>query len=68
MNFVYNALPARVIFGFDTIKQLSAEVQRLKCSRALVLSTPQQADQGKAVQSQLGDLAVGLYSNATMHS
>lgn len=29
--FVYNALPARVIFGWGTIKQVAAEVKALGC-------------------------------------
>ena len=40
--FVYNAHPARVIFGSGTLSQLPAEVERLGLERALVLATPQQ--------------------------
>jgi hypothetical protein len=29
--FVYNALPARVIFGWGTIKSVANEVKRLDC-------------------------------------
>lgn len=29
--FVYNALPARVIFGWDTSEKVSEEVLRLGC-------------------------------------
>lgn len=66
--FVYNALPSRVIFGAGTLAQTADELRALGCSRALVLTTPQQRDAGERLLEQLGDLAVGLYANATMHT
>ena len=66
--FIYNALPARVVFGSGTLSRLPEEVARLGCSRALVLSTKVQEQSGKEVQQLLGSSAVGLYSNATMHT
>ena len=39
-TFVYNAHPARVIFGSGTLSQLPDEVARLGLERALVLTTP----------------------------
>ncbi|KAG6884928.1 hypothetical protein C0993_007192 [Termitomyces sp. T159_Od127] len=66
--FVYNALPSRVIFGTGTIVQVAREVLDLQCSRALVLTTPQQVEQGQTVRELLGDMCVGLYTNATMHT
>ncbi|KAG6866316.1 hypothetical protein C0991_005783 [Blastosporella zonata] len=66
--FVYNALPSRVIFGTGTIAHVAREVENLECSRVLVLTTPQQVNQGKAVEELLGDICVGLYTNATMHT
>ena len=65
--FVYNALPARVVFGVGTLQRLPEEVKSLGCHRALVLSTKAQEQSGKDVQKLLGNVAVGLYSNATMH-
>lgn len=66
--FVYNALPARVIFGFGTLDKLTSEIQRLGCSKALILTTPQQINVGEKIQGQLGDLAVGIFGRATMHT
>ncbi|KAG6845135.1 hypothetical protein H0H87_000371 [Tephrocybe sp. NHM501043] len=66
--FVYTALPSRVVFGRGTITQVSREIEALNCSRALVLTTPQQVDHGKAVEELLGDFCAGLYTNATMHT
>jgi alcohol dehydrogenase class IV len=66
--FTYNALPSRVVFGHGTISQIKSELQGLDCRKAFVLTTPQQADLGHRVQADLGDWAVGLYTNATMHT
>ncbi|GAA6058529.1 hypothetical protein JCM10212_006968 [Sporobolomyces blumeae] len=66
--FTYTALPAKVIFGFDTSNQVADQVKALGCSRALVLTTPQQVEAGEKIKSYLGELAVGIYSNATMHT
>lgn len=68
LPFVYNALPSRVVFGFGTLAQVSDEIRALGCSRALVLTTPFQRADGEALVRRLGDLAVGLYDNATMHT
>ncbi|SDB50781.1 maleylacetate reductase [Pseudomonas sp. NFACC23-1] len=66
--FVYNALPSRVIFGAGTLAQAADELRAMGCSRALVLTTPQQRSAGEQLLEQLGDLAVGVYANATMHT
>ncbi|MAU40146.1 MAG: maleylacetate reductase [Kordiimonas sp.] len=66
--FIYNALPSRVIFGRDTVQQLSAEIEALGGKRALVLTTPFQKDLGEEIAALLGDVAVGVYDNATMHT
>lgn len=66
--FIYNALPSRVIFGSGTLAQTADELRTLGCSRALILTTPQQRGAGEQLQAQLGDLVVGLYDNATMHT
>jgi alcohol dehydrogenase class IV len=66
--FTYNALPARVIFGEGTLTQLPAELERLGVARALVLATPQQQDQAKALAASLGGRAVGVFAGAVMHT
>ncbi|KAF5348738.1 hypothetical protein D9758_006818 [Tetrapyrgos nigripes] len=65
--FVYNALPARVIFG-GTLSQLAQEVKRLGCSKALILTTPQQIKEGEDARAHLRELAVGVCNDATMHT
>ncbi|MDH4561324.1 MULTISPECIES: maleylacetate reductase [unclassified Pseudomonas] len=66
--FSYNALPARVIFGFDTLRQVAEEVQLLGCKRALVLSTPHQKAEAQHLSNSLGELSVGTFTEATMHT
>jgi len=66
--FVYEALPARVIFGRGTVRQLSDEVARLGCERALVVATPQQAHEAERVAATLGGRCVGTFAEAAMHT
>jgi alcohol dehydrogenase class IV len=67
-SFVFNALPARVIFGAGSRKNIVDEFTRLRCSRAFILSTSQQIADAKSISSQLGPQAVGMFSKATMHT
>lgn len=66
--FSYSALPSKVTFGFGTIALVAEEMKALGCARAIVLSTPQQAQAAEALAEQLGDLAVGRFYEATMHT
>ncbi len=67
-DFSYTALPSRVIFGSGTLARVGDEVAALGCSRALVLSTPEQKEAAEALQAQLGAFAVGLFARAAMHT
>jgi len=66
--FSYSALPSKVIFGFGTLGLVAEEMKALGCKRAIVLSTPQQAQAAEALMEQLGELAVGRFYEATMHT
>src|SRR5579862_909556 len=66
--FIYSALPVRVIFGRGTVSQVADEVRRLGLNRALVLSTPPQADQAGKLSTELGQLLAGVFTHATMHT
>jgi alcohol dehydrogenase class IV len=66
--FIYNGLPSRVIFGFGTSAQVADELARLGCSRALVLSTPEQEHAARKLAASLGGQAVGVFAMATMHT
>jgi maleylacetate reductase len=66
-SFVYNGLPARVVFGAGALAKLPDELDRLGAKRALVLSTSEQRESAKSVSSALGARAVGVFDRALMH-
>ena len=66
--FVYNAHPARVIFGSGTLSRLPDEVARLGLERVLVLATPQQEADAQALAARLGRRSAGVYAGAVMHT
>lgn len=66
--FTYSGLPTRVRFGWDMLGEVAEEVRRLNCSRALILSTPHQEQDAQDLMEQLGDVAVGLFPGAAMHT
>ncbi len=67
-NFIYEAQPARVVFGAGRLATLPQEVDRLGASRALVLTTPAQAEVGKQLMAMLGARAVAHFDGAVMHT
>ena len=67
-RFVYEALPARVLFGRGTLAELEQEAARLGLQRVLVLSTPEQRGQAERAAALLGGRTAGLFSEAAMHT
>jgi alcohol dehydrogenase class IV len=67
-NFVYETLPSRVLFGWGTFSLTAAEVRALGCSRALVLSTPEQRADAERLGATLGPDLAGVFSGAAMHT
>jgi maleylacetate reductase len=68
IDFAYDILPGRVLFGAGSRDQVSAEMNRLRCSRALVLSTPGYSGMAKDLAHKIGQLAAGRFSGAAMHT
>lgn len=66
--FTFIGLPARVVFGVGTTAHLPEELEKLSVRKALVLTTPPQADQGQALCDLLGSRAAGMFSKAAMHT
>lgn len=66
--FVYEAAPARVIFGQGSIAKVAEEAKRLGIARALVLSTPEQKNEADRVASLLGPGARAVFARAKMHT
>jgi alcohol dehydrogenase class IV len=67
-DFTYTGLPGRVVFGTGTLARVPDEVDRLGMRRALVLTTPNQLEHGRAVVALLGERAAGAFHGATMHT
>ncbi|WP_372623695.1 maleylacetate reductase [Falsiroseomonas sp.] len=67
-RFTYNGLPSRVVFGQGTLANLPAEVDRLGLRRVLVLATPQQEADARALAERLGGHAAGIFAGAVMHT
>lgn len=67
-SFIYTSTPSRVIFGQGKVQSLPQEVAALGVSRCLVLCTKFQVKEAKMLTDLLGDKAVGVFDNATMHT
>jgi maleylacetate reductase len=65
--FVHQVLASRVVFGAGALQQLGREIEALGATRALVLSTPEQADAARRVAELLGARAAGIFPRAVMH-
>lgn len=61
---VYNATPARIVFGSGTSAEVTGEVLRLGARRALVVSTPGRGDSAAALVRRLGEHCAGLLPEA----
>jgi alcohol dehydrogenase class IV len=66
--FVYQAAPARAVFGSGTIAKVAEEAERLGIRRALILSTPEQKGEAERVAALLGSGARAVFAGARMHT
>lgn len=67
-DFIYSSLAVRVRFGPGIRSETGAEIERLGCSRAVILSTPGQAAKGEALAAGIGRMAAGTVPLARMHT
>lgn len=67
-NFVAHSPAVRVAFGPGIRKTLGDEIARLGRDRALILSTPHQANSALEFAALAGSRAAGVFSKATMHT
>jgi len=65
-SFVYNALPARVVFGAGSVAGLPEEVGRLGAKRPLLLTTPGRAEMVAALSRNLP--VAGVFDKVVMHT
>lgn len=68
MHFVYEANPARVIFGKGARARVGEELDRLGIKRAIVISTPAQAALAAEFTREIGHRAAIVYPGAAMHT
>ena len=57
-----------VLFGPGIRREVVHSLKTLGVGRAMVLSTPNQADMAMELASELGEQAAGIFSKATMHT
>ena len=66
--FTYKSPAAHVLFGAGTVARLPDVVSELGGTRALLLSTPEQASHARALGGLLGNLTVAYFHEATLHT
>jgi maleylacetate reductase len=67
-SFTYDINPGRILFGPGTVETVAGEIERLGAKRALILSTPSQRADAQKLAGQIGLPAVGVFSEAAMHT
>jgi maleylacetate reductase len=67
LNFTYDALPMRVVFGAGATDRIGAEVDALGLKRVVVLCTPGGVELGQRVAAALGSRCAGVVAEARMH-
>lgn len=68
MQFNYDGLPSRVIFGAGRRTEVGEELDRLGIKRALVLSTADQSETCATFAAMIGDRLGAIYPGAVMHT
>ncbi|MDQ0314547.1 maleylacetate reductase [Amorphus orientalis] len=67
-SFTYRGMPHEIVFGDGSSTAVGDHVDKLGCRRALVLTTPQQVEDGTDLARNLGDRSAGVFSEAAMHT
>lgn len=67
-EFIATSAAVRVRFGAGVRHNVGEEMEASGLGRALILTTPQQADTGAEFAERLGANAVGVFSGAVMHT
>ena len=66
-DFVYEALPGRVVFGVGRRAEISAEVDRLGARRAFLIADGAAAATGDELAGHLADRLVGRWDEVVQH-
>jgi maleylacetate reductase len=67
IDFVYEALPARIVMRPGALDALPEEVGRLGISRALLVCTPSKRAVTDHLAARLGERAVGVFDRTVAH-
>lgn len=65
--FVHDVPASRVVFGNGRIADVAAEVERLGCSRAMLISGGPEAQYAIRIEEQLGSTVVARFTDVVMH-
>jgi maleylacetate reductase len=66
-SFIHDVPASRVVFSNGAICQVSAEVDRLGCSRVMLISGGPEAQYASIIEQQLGDRLVARFTDVVMH-
>jgi maleylacetate reductase len=67
-TFTYQGSAAHIVFGEGRSETAGEWIEKLRCRRALVLSTPHQKEDAERLAITLGPLAAGVFAGAVMHT
>jgi maleylacetate reductase len=66
--FSFAGSPARIVFGDGSRSKVGEWIVTAGCKRALVLATAHQRADAEALATEIGSLACGVFTGATMHT
>lgn len=67
LPFVHDVPASRVVFGNGRVRDVASEVERLGCSRAMLVSGGPEAQYAAAIETQLGPTLVARFTDVVMH-
>ncbi|MBK3745397.1 maleylacetate reductase [Paraburkholderia aspalathi] len=67
-EFAFTQPAVRVRFGPGVRHDTKSEIERLGCTRAVILSTPRKVEMADTLASNMGSLVVGIVPLAQMHT
>ena len=66
-SFAFESQASRVVFGEGCITQLSHEIERLSCTRVMLVATPGRSSVTARARDLLGDHVVEIFDRAVVH-
>lgn len=66
-SFTFEAQSSRVVFGNGCVAQLPYEMERMACTRAMIVATPGRSALTAHARDLLGDNVVAIFEKAIVH-